>query len=127
MSSAFWLMFGSLFSGLSVAFGAFGAHALKNRVDSYYLEIFETGARYQMYHGLALIGLAFASSKVDDYWLKVAGFLMIFGTIVFSGSLYTLVFTGVKKWGAVTPIGGSLLLISWTILFAISFSSWMKS
>ena len=109
-----------LFSGLSVAFGAFGAHALKSRVDTYYLEIFETGARYQMYHGLALIGLAFIATRFDSGWLRASGVLMILGTMIFSGSFYTLVFTGVKRWGMVTPIGGSLLLLSWLILFVLS-------
>ena len=88
----------SIFSGLSVAFGAFGAHALKTRLDSYYLDIFETAVKYQMYHGLALIALAFVATRFDGTWLRACGILMILGILLFSGSLYALVFSGIKKW-----------------------------
>jgi len=127
MPWTFWLMCGAFFSGLSVALGAFGAHALKTRVDSYYLEIFETAVKYQMYHGLALLALAFVATRFDGSWLRASGVLMILGIVVFSGSLYSLVFTGVKKWGMVTPIGGTFLIASWLILFVLAFNAWMKS
>ena len=127
MTWTFWLMCGAFFSGLSVAFGAFGAHALKTRLDSYYLDIFETAVKYQMYHGLALIALAFVATRFDGTWLRACGILMILGILLFSGSLYALVFSGIKKWGMVTPIGGSFFIGAWCILFVLAFNAWTKS
>ncbi len=104
---------GALSAGISVAAGAFGAHALKKRLDDYLLGVFETGARYQMYHALALILLGIlAAYKPHPMWHS-AGISMVIGTLLFSGSLYILALTGTKWLGAITPLGGLGFLIGW--------------
>ncbi len=105
------------FGGTAVALGAFGAHALQQRVSRELLEIFETGVRYQMFHALALLGVALAASRLpDSTLLYAAGWLFVAGMLVFSGSLYALVFSGVRTLGAITPIGGVALLVGWACL-----------
>lgn len=114
------LLLGSLGGFLGVGLGAFGAHALKTRLSPEFLSIFETGVRYQMYHSLALFGLGLLSQLFPEWTgLKTVGLLMTAGMLVFSGSLYILCLTGVKSWGAVTPIGGVLLLAAWLLLAGI--------
>lgn len=98
---------------LGVAAGAFGAHALREQLDPARLAIFETGARYQMYHALALLGVALASARWPSPWWTGAAILFVAGVLIFSGSLYTLSLTGTRAWGAVTPIGGVCLLAGW--------------
>ncbi len=111
------LLLGSLGAFLGVGLGAFGAHALKAHLSPEFLAIFETGVRYQMYHSLALFGLGILSQLFPEWTrLKTVGILMAGGTLIFSGSLYILCLSGVKAWGAVTPIGGVLLLSSWLLL-----------
>ena len=110
------LFCGALLGFLAVAGGAFGAHALKQRITPDNLAIFEVGIRYQMYHALALILTVWLIGTTQSNWASLAAYSFIAGTIIFSGSLYMLVFTGVKIWGAVTPIGGVLLLLGWVFL-----------
>lgn len=106
---------GALFAGLAVAAGAFGAHALRNRLEPRDLEIFETAARYQMYHGLALLAAAWLLDRgIAQAGLAAWGFTL--GTLVFSGSLYMMVFTGMRWLGAITPIGGVAMLVGWVAL-----------
>ena len=106
---------GALFAGLAVAAGAFGAHALRNRLEPRDLEIFETAARYQMYHGLALLITAWLLDRgITQAGLAAWGFTI--GTLVFSGSLYLMVFTGMRWLGAITPIGGVAMLAGWCVL-----------
>ncbi|MBI2061263.1 MAG: DUF423 domain-containing protein [Nitrospirae bacterium] len=107
---------GAAFGFLSVAAGAFGAHTLKGRLAPEMLEIFEKAARYQMYHSLALLAVAWAATQFPHRLVALSGWMFIAGTILFSGSLYVLVATGAKTWGAVTPIGGVLLLAGWATL-----------
>jgi uncharacterized membrane protein YgdD (TMEM256/DUF423 family) len=116
MSQLFFLL-GSISGGLAVALGAFGAHALKARLTSDLLTTFETGVRYQMYHALGLLGVAVAMTRVPAVsLLNVAGWLFVAGTLLFSGSLYLLCFTG-KRWlGAITPFGGLALIAGWVCL-----------
>ena len=95
---------------LAVGLGAFGAHALKARLSPEMLAIFETGVKYQVYHALALLLLAALRGPSKAAWCFTAGI------VLFSGSLYILALTGVKKWGALTPIGGVLFLAGWLIL-----------
>ena len=95
---------------LAVGLGAFGAHALKSRLTPDMLAIFETGVRYQVYHALALLLLAALRGPNKSGWCFTAGI------VLFSGSLYLLALTGVRKWGAVTPIGGLLFLAGWLIM-----------
>ncbi len=97
---------GSLSGLLAVAAGAFGAHALRQRLPSDMLSIFETGARYQMYHALALLAAAMAASIRQVPGIYLAGWCFVVGTVLFSGSLYLLAFTENRMIGAVTPLGG---------------------
>lgn len=105
----------------TVALGAFGAHALKDRLSGEMLAIFETGVKYQMYHTLALLGFGlFKMLKVHaSNW---PGYLFVAGIVIFSGSLYALALTGIKKWGMVTPIGGMLFIMAWFLWFASTFN-----
>lgn len=107
---------GALFALLAVALGAFGAHALETRVPARDLDIFETGVRYQMYHALALFAVAWVQSRWPGGGTVVAGWLFVVGIVVFSGSLYALVLSGVRWLGAVTPFGGVAFLAGWGAL-----------
>jgi uncharacterized membrane protein YgdD (TMEM256/DUF423 family) len=109
-------LFAAAFGFLGVALGAFGAHALRTRLDPRDLEIFETAVRYQLFHALALLGVAWAWTRWPGAWTTRAGWLMTGGVLVFSGSLYVLVLTGQRGWGAVTPFGGVALLLGWLAL-----------
>lgn len=115
MTKLFFLA-GSVFGFLGVAAGAFGAHALKHRLSPEMLTVFETGCRYQLFHAVVLLFVALAMGQYSSPLFRSAGWLFIFGVLIFSGSLYTLVLSGVRAWGAVTPIGGLLLLAGWALL-----------
>lgn len=108
---------GAVYGFLAVSLGAFGAHALKERLTPDLAAVFETGVRYQMYHALALMVTALAFSFSANNWIGVAGWLFCFGTLIFSGSLYMLALSGIRTWGAITPIGGLFLLAAWLCLF----------
>ena len=111
------LIIGSTLGGLSVAIGAFGAHALKNILEANdRLQTFETGVKYQFYHALALILLGLLMQKFDHKLFIWSGYGFIIGTILFSGSLYILSLSGIGKWGAVTPLGGVAYLVGWITL-----------
>ena len=101
---------------LSVAAGAFGAHALRHRVAADALALWETGARYQMYHALGLLAAAWVASRWPGWGVNAAGWLFVLGTLTFSGSLYALALSGVRALGAVTPIGGAALVCGWALL-----------
>jgi uncharacterized membrane protein YgdD (TMEM256/DUF423 family) len=107
---------GAVSAMVAVAAGAFGAHALRARLTPEHLIIFETGARYQMYHALGLLAVAWAVSRWPGSMPVFAGWLFVLGSVVFSGSLYLLALTGVRWWGAVTPIGGVAFLAGWLCL-----------
>ena len=107
---------GALLALMSVAAGAFGTHALRPRLASDLLAVFETAAKYQMYHALGLLLVAVALGKWGGASLVWAGWLFVAGTAVFSGSLYILALTGVRWWGAVTPIGGACFLVGWILV-----------
>ena len=108
--------YGAIFMALAVGLGAFGAHGLKNVVTKEMLVIFHTGVEYHFYHALGLFCVAFVSNFDDSKRVKLAGYSMVFGIIVFSGSLYAMTFTGIKILGAITPIGGVSFIISWILL-----------
>jgi uncharacterized membrane protein YgdD (TMEM256/DUF423 family) len=112
----FFFAAGSLLALFAVALGAFAAHALKLRLSPDMLNVFETAVRYHMYHALALLAVAWATSRWPDSSAPLAGWSFIFGVIVFSGSLYILSLTGIRWLGAITPIGGVAFLIGWAIL-----------
>lgn len=108
------LSVGGILAFIAVAAGAFGAHMLKEKLSPSSLNIFEIGVKYQFYHALGLMVIGLTYAMFPSLSLKLAGYLLILGVIVFSGSLYMLALTDVKLWGAVTPIGGIFLLLSWT-------------
>lgn len=113
------LAIAAVLAGLAVAGGAFGAHALKDQLTEKALGIFETGVKYQMYHALALFGVAILLSQVETLpsnLLTITGIAFIAGIAIFSGSLYALSFTGIKILGAITPIGGVAFMVGWGCL-----------
>jgi uncharacterized membrane protein YgdD (TMEM256/DUF423 family) len=108
---------GSINALIAVMLGAFGAHALKSRLSTDMMEIFQTGVQYHFYHALGLLAVGIIAYHLPDSgWLKWAGWLMLAGIIIFSGSLYILSITGIKWLGAITPIGGTAFIISWILL-----------
>jgi uncharacterized membrane protein YgdD (TMEM256/DUF423 family) len=107
---------GALSGFIAVGAGAFGAHALRTRLTPDLLAVFETGARYQMYHALALVAAAWVVSRWPGSLAVWAGWLFLAGTIVFSGSLYTLALSGVRWLGVITPLGGLCFLAGWLCL-----------
>lgn len=111
-----WLLLASLNGFLGVAAGAFGAHALKARLPGDLLAVFETGARYQVVHGVALLGVAWLASVRPGALATAAGGCFAAGTLLFSGSLYALALSGMRGLGAITPLGGVCLLAGWALL-----------
>jgi uncharacterized membrane protein YgdD (TMEM256/DUF423 family) len=107
---------GALSALVAVAAGAFGAHALRSRLTPDLLGAFETAARYQMYHALALLAVGWAASRWQSPAVRWAGWLFVAGTVLFSGSLYLLALTGARWLGAITPVGGVALLAGWGCL-----------
>ena len=109
----FFFTLGCIFSFLGVTFGAFGAHALKQRLAPEMMQIFEVGVRYQMYHAFALFVVVWVSHSWNIAGAAASGWWFIVGIILFSGSLYALALTNIKWLGAVTPLGGLSFLIGW--------------
>ncbi len=101
---------------VAVAAGAFGAHALRARLSAEMLAAFEVGARYQMFHALALLAVAWAVGRWPGPAASAAGWLFVAGTVLFSGSLYLLALSGIRWLGAITPFGGVALLAGWACL-----------
>jgi uncharacterized membrane protein YgdD (TMEM256/DUF423 family) len=118
MNTGFWLRIGAIWGFLAVAMGAFGAHRLKDRLAELGTAAnFQTAAQYHMYHALALVALGvLAVAGRTGTALTVAGWSFLAGSLIFSGSLYILSITGMKWLGAITPIGGVLLLVGWAAL-----------
>lgn len=112
------LALGALSAGLAVALGAFAAHALKARLEAQLLAAFEVGARYQMYHALALVAVGLLAERRASRLLGASGGLFLAGTVLFSGSLYALSLTGIRGLGAITPFGGVAFLAGWLCLAA---------
>ena len=112
----FFFTAGAIAAFIGVALGAFGAHSLKTKISPDMLNIFEIGVRYQMYHALSLLGVAWAITRWPDINFTTAGWCFIAGIAIFSGSLYLLSFTGARWLGAITPIGGLAFLAGWAIL-----------
>ena len=121
--SSLLLSLGCLFGGFAVAAGAFGAHALKGVLDAQMLIVFETAARYQMYHALGLCIVAWAVDRFPEKRLEPAGWLFLVGILLFSGSLYGVSLAGLRWLGAVTPIGGVAFLIGW---FLLGYRAWSR-
>jgi len=108
-----WIALGALNAAIAVAAGAFAAHGLRGKLDARALEVFETGARYHMYHAFAIIGAGLVASLGVSRGAATASWLFQAGIVLFSGSLYALALTGVKTLGAVTPFGGLAFLAGW--------------
>lgn len=116
-----WFVIGAIAGASGVVLGAFGAHGLKARVGPDLLEIWETAARYQILHALALLATAWASERWPGGASTAAGWLFLLGILIFSGSLYALVLSGVRVLGAVTPLGGLCLIAGW---LALALAAW---
>jgi uncharacterized membrane protein YgdD (TMEM256/DUF423 family) len=110
---------GALSGMLAVAAGAFGAHALRDRLSADMLSVFQTGAQYQMYHALALFGVGMLLGRFSSEgspFVSASGWLFVAGTVLFSGSLYALSLSGTTWLGAITPLGGIAFLLGWLAL-----------
>lgn len=106
----------AVLGGLAVAFGAFGAHGLKERLAGN-MEIFETAVRYHFYHALVLLALGFAPPALWSGRLApAAAWALVFGVLLFSGSLYALALTNIRWLGAITPIGGLGFIAGWALI-----------
>ena len=112
----FFFIAGSISAFLGVALGAFAAHGLRTKLSPEMFNIFEVGVRYHMYHALALLAVAWASTRWPGGSITAAGWLFLAGTIIFSGSLYLLSLTGLRWLGAITPVGGLAFLLGWLLL-----------
>jgi uncharacterized membrane protein YgdD (TMEM256/DUF423 family) len=112
---------GAISAALAVGLGAFAAHGLRARISPDALATFETGARYHMYHALALLAVAWACGRWPSAWASAAGWLFVVGTVLFSGSLYLLSVTGVRALGAITPFGGLAFILGWV---ALAWAAW---
>jgi uncharacterized membrane protein YgdD (TMEM256/DUF423 family) len=115
---------GALSAGIAVILGAFGAHALRGRLGPDLLAVFEVGVRYQMYHALALLAVAWAADRWPGVAVVSAGWLFVAGSAVFSGTLYLLTLTGHTWLGAITPLGGAALIAGWLLL---AWAAWTGS
>lgn len=109
---------GATLAMLAVIIGAFAAHGLKQMLDPYDLAIFETAARYQMYHAIALliVGILASMPQFSTRWLKLAAIGFVLGIVLFSGSLYLLALSGIRWLGAITPLGGVAFIFGWLLL-----------
>lgn len=116
MQKQHFLMIGSVLGMLAVAFGAFGAHGLEKIVDAHMLQRFHTGVEYQFYHAFALLTVGVLHAQIRQPWLNYAGYSFITGVLLFSGSLYAYVLTGVTAIAMLTPIGGMAFIVGWVYL-----------
>ena len=119
-----WSVVGAILLGLAVLIGAFGAHALRERLDDYATGIYERAVFYHFVHALGLlaVGIASAAHVASESAANLAGWLLLAGTIVFCGSLYALALSGVGKLGAITPLGGFAFVAGW-IAFAVALGA----
>jgi uncharacterized membrane protein YgdD (TMEM256/DUF423 family) len=110
------VVLGALFALLAVGAGAFGAHGLRARLDPAMLAVFETAARYQMYHALALVAAGASLAVRPTLLARLAGWFFAAGIVLFSGSLYALALGGPNALGPVTPFGGLAFMAGWACL-----------
>ncbi|MBQ0712849.1 MAG: DUF423 domain-containing protein [Porticoccus sp.] len=108
----------ALLGFLGVALGAFGTHGLRGMVEPELLSVWQTAVQYQMFHTLVLLSIVIAGNRhaTSRSLLAISGWLLVAGSVLFSGSLYALVITGIKSLGMVTPFGGVLFLMGWLVL-----------
>lgn len=113
----YFIFLGSINAFLAVGLGAFGAHGLKSRISPEMLEIYQTGVQYHIFHALGLILIGIIAHWLSESNLILwSGALILAGIVVFSGSLYILSITGIRSFGAVTPIGGVTFLAGWILM-----------
>jgi len=112
-SSRHFLLLGAIFAAIAVAAGAFGAHFLKGVLDASMLAVFETAARYQMYHALGLCIVSWTIDRYPEARLTAVGWIFAIGILLFSGSLYAVSLSGVRWLGALTPVGGAAFIAGW--------------
>ena len=111
-----YIITGSVFAALAILFGAFGSHALKEKLTLEQLETYDIATRYLMFHALGIFAIGILGYQIPSEILTWPLLLMIFGILIFSGSLYLISLAGYKKLGMVTPIGGLALIISWLMV-----------
>jgi len=111
-----YIIIASLFAALAILFGAFGSHALKERLSAQSLEVYDIATRYLMFHALGIFLIALLGFQLPKESLEIPVIIMVVGTSIFSGSLYLIAMLDFKKLGMVTPIGGLLLIVSWLLL-----------
>ena len=122
--SRFFIVIGATLAGLSVLFGAFGAHALSASLTERGVAIWNTGVQYQMFHAFALILVGILLLLLNSRkLLLLAGFAFLIGTIFFSGSLYTIALISVRNLGLITPIGGLFFIVGWLLLVSAAMAS----
>ncbi|CAM4273411.1 DUF423 domain-containing protein [Paenibacillus alkaliterrae] len=118
---------GAINAALAIAFGAFGAHGLEEKITEHYLDVFETGVRYHMYSALGLMLISLFSKQLNaGRRVKYGARLILAGTVLFSGSLYVIALTGFGKLGMITPLGGVAMLAGWTCVIAAAFRAGTK-
>jgi uncharacterized membrane protein YgdD (TMEM256/DUF423 family) len=110
------MVLGSLSGFMAVSAGAFAAHALRQKLAPNDAAVFETAARYEMYHALALLAVAWVAGRWPSAAVQFSGWMFVAGTVLFCGSLYALALTGVRWLGAITPFGGLAFLVGWLCL-----------
>lgn len=112
---------GALAAALGVALGAFGAHALKARLSADMLAVWQTAVQYHLWHALGLVAIGLLAQHLPaSVPVRVAGWLMLAGIVLFSGSLYALALTGTRSLGAIAPFGGACLILAWlVVVFAL--------
>lgn len=116
------IILGSCCGMLAVIFGAFGAHALKGRLDDYAMGVFETAVQYHFYHSFALLAVGIiALSQPHSAMLRSSGWLFFLGLVIFSGSLYLLSLSGLRWLGAIAPLGGLALIGGWACLAVVGW------
>jgi|TARA_R100000005_G_scaffold85934_1_gene54588 uncharacterized membrane protein YgdD (TMEM256/DUF423 family) len=118
----FFIASAAISGALAVSFGAFGAHALKARLDSYSLDVFQTAVQYHFIHSLALLGVGILLLQNSELaLLRSSGWLFLLGMLLFSGSLYVLSLSGLRWLGAIAPLGGLSFIAAWGCLAAASW------
>jgi uncharacterized membrane protein YgdD (TMEM256/DUF423 family) len=118
-----WVALGCVYAFTGVAMGAFGAHGLRERLDARAMEVYQTGAHYQLIHALALIAFGIWGAQHSES-TSFPAWAFAFGIVIFSGSLYALAITDIKILGAVTPIGGLLFLAGWA---SFAYCAWTRA
>lgn len=123
----------TLFGMLAVILGAFGAHALKEKLEPELLNTFETGVKYQMYHAIVLLGVGLLFAHNPTAWMVRATWMFVIGIVLFSGSIYALVAmkhagsVGLKGFGILTPVGGLFMILGWLFTLIGALSTVQKS